>query len=211
MDNSDNKLVYPIYDFEYIKAYKPVTYQSILLDLSTARTKTPLEIEGTFLGITELSAGASVSICLNEKFNQDILFDSEQQVDQPFYKIFITNTAQTGCTVRLFISTGGRYIPYYRTKAILPTTPIAYYGIVTVLTTATLILASNVRTRQVYLNNMSDTNVIFIGVNNLVTTINGIPIWQGNEKKFETQPFYTGDIYGIASASSELRYWYNKE
>ena len=199
-------------DFDWIKNNRPSWSQVVDLDLSTARSKVKFEVVGTFLGVRELTSGGSLEISLNDPAGKTYLFDSEQQIEMPFYEIYVTNSAQSGVTCKLDVIIAGRYIPYYRTKAVAPTVTDASIGKVTVTATATLIIASSSLRRQGVIINKSLADRVEIGKNNSVTYGTGIPIYEDNERFFG-EPFYTGDIYGICDTgkSAEVRYWFNTE
>lgn len=202
-------------NFDYVRKAKPTLYQIRHLDLSVARTAQVFEYTGSFLGVTNITSGASVSIGFNGKNSKTFTFDSEQQIEIMFTEISITNTAQANASCDLVIMIGGRYTPYYRTKAVSPTVTTAstLVDTITVPTTAggILISAANALRRTVVLYNNDMSNTIYIGKNNTVTAANGLPIIAGTERVFGS-PYYVGDIYAIASgAAVNARYWIDYE
>ena len=191
----------------------------ISLSLATARTSVKLDCTGGFFGIMELTSGASLTVSFNNPNSVGITFDSEQQVRTIYNKIFITNTAQPGATVKLYCGFNDEYIPYYRTKAIPPTVITQVTGAVNVSNAViTAILPALALRRQfiIYNNDLAGAgNTIYIGTATvtLPAGVNpGIPIPAGTERQFITQPFYIGAIYGIAeNAPVQTLYWYCNE
>ena len=80
---------------------------------------------------------------------------------------------------------------------------------VTVLDTATLILADNPKRLSVIINNVGDETV-YIGQTDSVTSADGVPLLQNatlTEDSGGTK-VYCGPIYGItASSTSDVRVW----
>jgi len=188
----------------------------ISLDLSTARTNYRLDCSGGFFGIMELTSGANLSVSFNDPASVGITFDSEQQVRTIYNKIFITNTAQAGATVKLYCGFNDEYIPYYRTKAILPTVITQVHNTVSVSNALiTAILPALALRRQLIIYNNDPANNIYIGGATVTVpggAVPGLPIAPLTERQFITQPFYTGAIYGIADvAPVQTLYWYCSE
>jgi len=201
-------------DFDLLRHEKPSLYQIVSIDLSVARTNELLEVVGTFLGVSNLTSGASLDIAFNMQLAKPFTFDSEQVIELPFYQIFLTNTAQpAGATCDLHILIAGRYIPYYRTKAVSPIVNNSpTIAPVTVGVTAVLISASNILRRQVFIQSvLTNTDIIYLGKDATVTTATGFPLYMGGQNQF-LSPYYTGDIYGISgTAGQEIRVWTNFE
>jgi len=189
------------------------------IDLSVARTSVKYELSGGFFGIMELTTGANLTVSFNDPNSVGITFDSEQQIRTIYNKVYITNTAQAGATVKFYCGFNDEYIPYYRTKAILPTVTTLVTGKVSVLSAAiTAILPALALRRQfiIYNNDLAGAgNTIYIGTATVTLPAGanpGVPILAGTERQFVTQPFYTGAIYGIAeNAPVQILYWYCNE
>jgi hypothetical protein len=76
---------------------------NITLDLGTARTDVEYDVGGK--GITLVMATGQVYIRLNEPDNPLIDFNTSWNMIGPFYRFFITNTAQAGLVGTILIST----------------------------------------------------------------------------------------------------------
>lgn len=80
------------------------------------------------------------------------------------------------------------------------------YGTKTVTTNATLIIAANPQRRNLTIVPVDGD--IYIGPDSSITTANGIPLWGGSIRDQDKVPEgYTGDVYGIAGSSIDVRYW----
>ena len=82
------------------------------------------------------------------------------------------------------------------------------YNVVTVTSTATLIIAANSNRRGSIVLNLNGP-IMYIGPNNLITTANAIPLEAkdifSNAGDGEV---YKGDIYGITETlNANVRYW----
>lgn len=82
------------------------------------------------------------------------------------------------------------------------------YGEITVGTTATIIIDGNTQ-RHSYIITNESANVVFLGQDSSVTTATGIAIPSGSNLSEDSggTKLYCGPIYGVASASSKVRYW----
>lgn len=82
------------------------------------------------------------------------------------------------------------------------------YNTVSVAATATLIVAANNQRKGIILVNNS-ANVIYVGPDTSITSSNAIPLEAlgGNLEMGGYAESWTGNIYGIASGASDLRYW----
>lgn len=83
------------------------------------------------------------------------------------------------------------------------------YGTVTCAATATLLIADNSARREIDLVNTDSSTIIYIGIDDSVTTSNGFPIYaRQNRSKVDILTTYKGPIYGIsASGNVDVRYW----
>jgi hypothetical protein len=63
-------------DFNAVKELKPSLYNVIDVDLATARTNEKFEFVGTFLGVTQMTAGAGINIAFNGQLNKTLPFTS---------------------------------------------------------------------------------------------------------------------------------------
>jgi len=69
-------------------------YTKVTLDLSTARTDEPYQMEGDFIIVQSLTG--SCEIKLNEKTNDPVDLTVFSTIKSPFDRFFITNAAQSG-------------------------------------------------------------------------------------------------------------------
>ena len=202
------------FDYEGLRSEKLSQYSVVALDLSVARNNVRIQTPGSFFSIMELTSGAVIDIRFNEISNPAITFDSEQQKRCLYYQFFITNAAQAGATVKLYLGQNSEYIPYYRTKAVLPTVDVQVWGTVSVGTSATQILPANPRRRQFTLYNDNDAKYIFIGGSTVTNTgvLKGIGMPPETEKYFTSQPFFVGAMYGASEISAtNVIYCYAEE
>lgn len=89
-----------------IRKNRITTYRIITLDLSQARSNYELQMSGDFIyGYAGTDAAANISIRLNEISNDEMPLNTQRFVSSPFYRFFVTNTAQAGKTLTLAIST----------------------------------------------------------------------------------------------------------
>ena len=83
------------------------------------------------------------------------------------------------------------------------------YGAKTITNTATLIVGPNSSRRNLTIVNTSEGVPVYYGPDNLVTTANGIPLYETATRDQDNIPEgFKGAIYGIvASGSADVRYW----
>lgn len=78
------------------------------------------------------------------------------------------------------------------------------YGTVSVGTSALIIKAAKTSRRELVVQNVHGSNVLYIGKDASVTTSTGLRLNPGESRVYTN---YTGDVYGIASAAStDVRY-----
>lgn len=82
---------------------KTKTYFSITIDLSVARSQVEFKLPGQFLLVDDLTIGATAQIGFNEVQNDMLQLRYSRTFSTPFYRFFITNTAQAGCSITLII------------------------------------------------------------------------------------------------------------
>lgn len=84
------------------------------------------------------------------------------------------------------------------------------YNAVTVTTTATLIVAANAARKDLNIVNFSNSTIVYIGPDELITTANTVPLYQNQGWGFkkEISEHWKGPVYGIvASGTASVRYW----
>ena len=84
---------------------------------------------------------------------------------------------------------------------------MAQYGVATVSTTPTLIVAANNYRRQLILDNQSSTITVFIGPDSGITANGTISLRPGAELERDDR-WHRGDIWGVtASGSAVVAFW----
>jgi hypothetical protein len=201
--------------FDFLRTEKPTLYAKIEIDLSTAQTDKEYLIQGTFFQVLEISPYASVSIRFNELSAPQIVFDSTQYIFIPFYRFFLTNTAQPGKIITLLIGDNISYLPYIRIqsidlseinqKTLSPLTSNIQISRLTLTTTPTQIKPAEGTRRGTLIQNMSDVNIVYIGKDNTVSITNGFPIFPYGALRLDSEKkLYTGEIWGIAEVDTEI-------
>lgn len=96
---------------------------------------------------------------------------------------------------------GNKDFGQYRIK------PGSLFGSITIATSATPIRigVSDLEGRHTLLISNVSANDIYVGFDNTVTTSNGIPIFSGDDRVFSLDRENGVTIFGISSASSEIR------
>lgn len=89
-------------DFEELKSQRVQVYKILQLDLATARTDEEFVITGNYVyAITATDVDTTASLRFNEQFRSLVPLYLGRGVKAPFYRVFITNTAQAGKTIDL--------------------------------------------------------------------------------------------------------------
>jgi len=201
--------------YNFLRTTKPTIYNKFELDLTVPRDNLEFKIQGTFFQILQISQGAKLSIKFNELFNQQILFDNTQLIFIPFYRFFISNEVQVGKTATIFVGDNIAYLPFIRIenidltelnkKTLDPLTSNIQISRMTVSTIPSQIKPAESTRRGTIIQNMSDTNLVFIGKDNTVNITNGFPIFPfgalslNNDKKI-----YIGEIWAVAQVDTEI-------
>jgi len=83
------------------------------------------------------------------------------------------------------------------------------YNTVTVTTTATEIVPANTQRRSLTIVNTSESIIVYIGSDNLITTSNAIPLYETQTRDQDRIPEgYLGPVFGIVgTGTSDVRYW----
>jgi hypothetical protein len=91
-------------DFDELKAQRVQLYNAITIDLATARTNEEMVFTGNYIYALEATdVDAALNIRFNELFRAAINVKKGRGVRVPFYRLYITNTAQAGKTLTLAI------------------------------------------------------------------------------------------------------------
>jgi len=91
-------------DFDELKAQRVQLYNTITVDLATARTNEEMVFTGTYIYALEATdVDANVDIRFNELFRANINIKKGRGVRVPFYRFYITNAAQGGKSITLAI------------------------------------------------------------------------------------------------------------
>lgn len=194
-------------DFDELMAQRVQLYNTITIDLTNVRVDEERVFTGNYIYALEASdVDNSLDIRFNELFRAAITIKKGRGIRIPFYRFYITNTAQAGKTITLAIGIEasdfevfdvGKALQITGGVKIAGASGISAYGQVSVTTSVTLIKAANGNRRSILVQNFDETNDLFIGYDNSVTTVNAghcLKPWACVEL------YYTGTIYGIRSA-----------
>jgi hypothetical protein len=89
-------------DFEELKAQRIQVYNVITIDLATARTDQAFTFTGNYLyALDATDITSTLSVRLNEKFRGLLPLVKGRAVRAPFYRLYVTNSAQAGKTLTL--------------------------------------------------------------------------------------------------------------
>jgi hypothetical protein len=196
-------------NFEELRAQRVQVYNTITVDLTTARSNEEYVFTGTYIyALNATDITANVNVKFNELFRGEINLVKGRGVRCPFYRFYLSNAAQAGKTITLAIGIESADFEIFDVGKALEITgavPIGgaagtpAYAQVSVTTTATLIKAANGKRRSLLVQNLDATNDLCIGYDASVTTANA-----GHSLKpgAAIELYYTGTIYGIRSAGS---------
>jgi len=201
--------------YDFLRTTKPTIYHKFELDLTVPRDNLEFKIQGTFFQILQISQGAKLSIKFNELFNQQILFDNTQLIFIPFYRFFVSNEVQVGKTVTLFVGDNIAYLPFIRIenvdltelnkKTLNPLSSNLQITRVVASTTPTQIKSTELTRRGIIIQNMSDTNLVFIGKDNSVSPSNGYPIYPFGALSLSNEKvIYIGELWAVAQVDTEI-------
>lgn len=91
-------------DFEELKNQRLQIYDTITLDLATARTDSPLAFIGTYIYCLEATdSDTNIQVKFNENTRKSITLVKNRGLRIPFYRLFFTNAAQVGKEVTLVV------------------------------------------------------------------------------------------------------------
>lgn len=196
-------------DFEELMAQRVQLYNTITIDLTSARVNEERVFTGNYIYALEASdVDNTLDIRFNELFRAAITVRKGRGIRIPFYRFYITNIAQAGKTITLGIGIEASEFEVFDVgKALQITGGVKIagasgtpaYAQIGVDNTFTLIKAANGDRRSILVQNFDATNDLFIGYDNSVTTGNAgncLKPWACIEL------YYTGTIYGIRSAGT---------
>jgi len=200
-------LIPSVYEPDINKYMDRVNYHIHALDLATARTDFAIETSGNFFQIMQLSDKGQLSVSFNKRGGSRITFDGEQHIFIPFYRFFVTNTAQAGKTVQLFIGNGCFFVPSYRTKMISPDVSKVQSFAPAVTDVAASLTATWAAAFAAYsvvrvdiFNDGGDT--AYIG-DATVDTLTGFPVIPGQFYSIALTPHYlTASVFAVAPGGS---------
>jgi hypothetical protein len=96
--------------FDEIKRQRIKTYYTLTIDLATARSNEAFNMVGTSIYVmTVTGLTSSAQIRLNDISNDPIELLQYRRINSPFYRFFITNTAQAGYSIQLAIGIGSEW------------------------------------------------------------------------------------------------------
>ena len=91
-------------DFDELTQQRVQVYDTITLDLSTARDKQKLDFIGTYIYALEGTAISSeVEVRFNEASRKPIKITEGRGLRIPFYRLFFSNSAQSGESITLIV------------------------------------------------------------------------------------------------------------
>ncbi|MBA7603110.1 hypothetical protein ES703_10214 [subsurface metagenome] len=91
-------------DFDELKAQRIQLYNTITIDLATARTNEEMVFTGNYIYALEATdVDANVDVRFNELFRAAINVKEGRGIRVPFYRLYISNAAQAGKSVTLAI------------------------------------------------------------------------------------------------------------
>lgn len=209
MENEKFKFIGGV-DFDELKAQRVQVYDTITFDLAAARINEEISFVGNYLYVVEATdVNSSIDIRFNEIFRKIINFKTGRGIKTPFYRLYISNTAQVGKTIT--IARGIETDIFQIFDALRITGSITSdsliqgasgtpsYGQVSITNAATLIKAVNSNRRSILVQNLDGTNDLFIAYDASITTANA----GQNLKPFAAvELYFTGTIYGIRSAGT---------
>ena len=91
------------FDINFVRASKPSILREVNISLATARTNVELKVSGDFIHVLEQTGSCKIRI--NEEYSPQIDLRKIKIVITPFYRIFITNNAQTYGKIKLILGT----------------------------------------------------------------------------------------------------------
>lgn len=202
---------------------RPALVIRIPIDLSTARDKsTPMQIDGPFDGFyvenstTTPGAVGQIAFSGREHLSNYIQIGQNDvdNFEEPIRELFFMNTAQAGVTLTLILFLGMRFQSGALNSQITGGVVISSgqsmtpKACVSVLTTATLIVAADTTRKKTTITNLSGATIWISGTNAVAsgtsavagTTTVGIPLGAGAIYEM-TQ---TGALYGIVDTGTAL-------
>ncbi len=94
-------------DFDELRRKRIKLYSPLVLDLTSARDKEEFAVSGNYLYAAEGTDGnANVDIIFNELIYDSVNVKKGRGVRAPFYRLFISNAAQTSKSITLFVGVG---------------------------------------------------------------------------------------------------------
>ncbi len=193
-----------------VRRQRTSTYRILVIDLGTARTEAELGITGSAVFIaTATDANSNVLVRLNEIGNDQFTLKKQQKVISPFYRLYLTNAAQSGKTITLAIATQVPDLFEFEdtsSQASIDATLSAIldelkglstgtYGQTAALAGATQIIAANTgRKSALVQNDPASTNDLLLGLDNTVAVAKCFIRLQPGEV-WSTDD-YTGAIFG---------------
>jgi len=88
---------------EYLRTVKPKNYELLEIDLSTAREDEEIKYAGDFLLAKTDGELSGIEVRFNEKNHPKFKLSDWNPIITPFYRFFLTNTAQSGKKLKLFV------------------------------------------------------------------------------------------------------------
>lgn len=204
----------------WVKNNRLASIETISIDLSTARTDRLLEVAGLVVYASEATdSTTSLQVRHNEISSGLITLTKGYGPVFPFYRLYLTNTAQAGKTITLII---GRASPFdikdNRNQADMLTALEAVRDELkgsssgtdntnaTIGTSAVLVLAANT-SRKAFMVSApaANTGKIYIGFTSGLTTSKGIAELQPGMSLMLDD--YQGTVYAISGTAAQSLYY----
>lgn len=208
-------------NFEELRAQRIQLYNTLTLDLGTARNNEELPHTGNYLYVLEATdILANVQIRFNEISMNSVTVTKGRGVRVPFYRLYITNAAQAGKSITLGIAVEsatfeiidiGKALEISGSIDINGAGGAGSYDDVNVGSGASERIAANPSRRQIHLLNAGATGqVIYLGFDSSLNTGNGFPLYpMVDTPELARLTLVTQmAIYGlVASGYASLRYF----
>jgi len=91
------------FDMNFVRSSKPSILREVNISLASARNNEELQISGDFIHV--LNQTGSCKIRINEDYAPQIDLRKIKRIVSPFYRIFLTNSAQTYGNIKLLVGT----------------------------------------------------------------------------------------------------------
>lgn len=91
------------FDLNFVRNSKPSILREVNISLATTRNNVELQLSGDFIHV--LNQTGSCKFRLNEEYAPQLDFRKVKRITSPFYRLFLTNVAQTRGAIKLIVGT----------------------------------------------------------------------------------------------------------